>query len=58
MEKKYYHIRVTHELGFYSFYDVEAYDHHDAERKAIDIFITQFCSRPCKYRIEAYTFNK
>lgn len=41
--KQKFHIRVTHSLGFFSFYDIEANDYHDAEKEAMRIFNNEFC---------------
>jgi c-di-AMP phosphodiesterase-like protein len=58
-----YHVRVNHELGFFSFYDVEAEDRYKAGREAEKIFIKQFCGSNYeksgdkeKYKIETYVF--
>jgi hypothetical protein len=66
--KKTFHIRVDHSLGFFSFYDVEAEDYHDAEKEAMRIFNIEFCGggdnttifRGVKeqHSLSAFTFDK
>jgi hypothetical protein len=57
-----FHIRVTRvgdengDYSFYSFYDIEARDYHDAEREARKRFCADFGAPYNK--TEAYTFNK
>ena len=61
-----FHIRVDHELGFFSFYDIPAKDYHDAEKEAEQQFLDDFCGGNnnssvfpgVKYTLESFTFNK
>ena len=67
-EMKTFKIIVTHSLGFFSDYEIEAENYHDAEREAKKIFINQFCGggdltttfRGVKEQhiLEAFTINK
>lgn len=66
--KNTFHIRVNHSLGFFSFYDIEAEDYHDAEKEAKKRFNNEFCGggdntttfRGVKeqHKLEAFIFNK
>lgn len=65
--QKAFKIRVTHSLGFFSFYEIKADNYHDAESIAEKTFIEQFCGGKNettfrgvkeKHTVESYTFNK
>ncbi len=50
-------VRVDHELGFFSFYDVMAIDKNRAEREAGKQFKFDFCDNKSQYKLEYYTFE-
>jgi len=51
-------VTVSHELGFYSHYDIKARDKHDAEKEAEKRFIDDFCNGNTKYKLSTYSFLK
>jgi hypothetical protein len=66
---KKFKVRVNHELGFFSFYEVEAEDYNEAEKKAKQMFLNEFCGGRKEsdesdlfpgvvYKLECFTFNK
>jgi hypothetical protein len=65
-EKEPFKIRVNHELGFFSFYEIEALNYNEAQRLAEKKFLDQYCGGKLesdvfagvKYKLESFTFNK
>lgn len=54
-----YNIRVNHSLGFFSFYEIEAPNGHDATQKAKKQFLTEFCGGTLGdgYSLETFIIN-
>lgn len=59
-QKQIWKIRVDHELGFFSFYEIKAGDYHDAEREAKQKFVDDFCGgkEESKKLLDVFTFDK
>lgn len=67
LTRRIFHIRINHSLGFFSFYDIEAFHYLEAEIEAKKRFTDDFCNPNNettfrgvteKHTLEAYTFDK
>lgn len=56
MEK--FEVRVMHQLGFFSFYVIEAANSHDASKKAKKQFVIDFCGGQTTYELKTYVFDQ